>query len=424
MDNEEPKQESSYFPRSYGSGIRDGRPKEESESFAGNEPPAEEKGETASEAGAFLESSVEEELPEAVAEANLGSSSDTEDEPERFEAQEPPTVDPAEGRVSPIAGLNASHRSQPETAAHEVFAKIAGVRFNYAGKIYHFDAGDLELAAGDWVIVKTEKGTGLGHVAVGPVECELSLPEAEGLRRIVRKAGKVDFDQQARCVQREEQAKSYCMEQIDELSLPMKLVDVECFFDGGKYVFYFTAEGRVDFRELVKRLVARFPVRIEMRQIGVRHEAKMTGGLGCCGQELCCARFLTDFRPVSVRMAKNQNLSLNPTKISGVCGRLMCCLAYENEIYEEFKKGVPRVGKAVSTPKGEGVVLKHNPLTRSVLVKLQDETTVELTKEDLLQSAGFQTNEKDSDIADEEAMLVDPSEAAYEEECGEEDTSP
>jgi cell fate regulator YaaT (PSP1 superfamily) len=208
----------------------------------------------------------------------------------------------------------------------------------------------------------------------------------------VRKAGKVDFDHKARCLQREKLANAYCLERIEALGLPMKLVAVDCFFDGSKYVFYFTAEGRVDFRELVKQLVARFPVRIEMRQIGVRHEAKMTGGLACCGQELCCARFLTDFRPVSVRMAKNQNLSLNPGKISGVCGRLMCCLAYEHEIYEDFKRAMPRIGKNVSTAMGEGVVLKLNPLTETVTVKLDEETTIEVSRDEILANMESQEN--------------------------------
>jgi cell fate regulator YaaT (PSP1 superfamily) len=193
-----------------------------------------------------------------------------------------------------------------------------------------------------------------------------------------------------RCAQREAQAYAYCLERIEALELPMKLVAAECFFDGSKYVFYFTAEGRVDFRELVKQLVARFPVRIEMRQIGVRHEAKMTGGLACCGQELCCSRFLTDFRPVSVKMAKTQNLSLNPSKISGVCGRLMCCLAYEHETYEDFRKGLPRVGKTVKTRKGEGVVVKHNPLAETVFVRLEDETMVEVRPEQVIADAEAQ----------------------------------
>jgi cell fate regulator YaaT (PSP1 superfamily) len=264
---------------------------------------------------------------------------------------------------------------------------IVGVRFGYACKVYHFDSGEMDLAAGDWVIVKTEKGTGLGQIALAPFERQMDATQFEGLRKVIRKAGKVDFDQKERCSQREAEAYTYCLERIEALQLPMKLVAVECFFDGSKYVFYFTAEGRVDFRELVKQLVSRFPVRIEMRQIGVRHEAKMTGGLACCGQELCCARFLTDFRPVSVKMAKNQNLSLNPTKISGVCGRLMCCLGYEHDIYEEFRKQLPKVGKTVKTQKGDGVVLKHNPLAETIFVKVDEETIVEVTKGEIVHEA-------------------------------------
>ena len=262
---------------------------------------------------------------------------------------------------------------------------IVGIRFGYACKIYHFDAGDMDLTAGDWVIVKTEKGTGLGQIALAPFERLMDASQLEGLRKVIRKAGKVDFDQKERCAQREAEAYAHCIERIEALGLPMKLVGVECFFDGSKYVFYFTSEGRVDFRELVKQLVSRFPVRIEMRQIGVRHEAKMTGGLACCGQELCCARFLTDFRPVSVKMAKNQNLSLNPTKISGVCGRLMCCLGYEHDTYEAFRKQLPKVGKTVKTRKGDGVVLKHNPLAETIFIRVDEETIVEVTKDEIIE---------------------------------------
>lgn len=263
-------------------------------------------------------------------------------------------------------------------------ARIAGIRFGYACKVYHFDAGDMDLEYGEWVLVKTEKGLGLGQVAIPPFERIIDAAQADALRKILRKGGKVDLDQRERCCQRESEAYSYCMDKIEELALAMKLVSVECFFDCSKYVFYFTSEGRVDFRELVKQLVSRFPVRIEMRQIGVRHEAKMTGGIACCGQELCCSRFLTDFRPVSVKMAKNQNLSLNPTKISGVCGRLMCCLSYEHDVYEEFSKNLPRVGKLIGTTKGEGCVIKHNPLEETVLVKLADDTMVAVRPEDIL----------------------------------------
>ncbi len=275
-------------------------------------------------------------------------------------------------------------RGEGPSDAESATIRVAGVRFGYACKIYHFDAGDMELSDGDCVIVKTEKGTGLGQVALAPFEKVMDKAQLEGLRRIVRKAGRADFDQKTKCSQKESEAFNYCLERIETLGLPMKLVAVECFFDGTKYVFYFTAEGRVDFRELVKQLVARFPVRIEMRQIGVRHEAKMTGGIACCGQELCCSRFLIDFRPVSVRMAKNQNLSLNPTKISGVCGRLMCCLAYEHDIYEEFKRGLPRVGKAVMTPQGEGVVVKHSPLAETIFVRFQDESVQEVPRDQIV----------------------------------------
>ncbi len=276
---------------------------------------------------------------------------------------------------------------------------IVGVRFAYACKVYRFDSGDLELKGDDWVIVKTEKGLGLGRVALPPSEHEIDASQLEGLRKVIRKAGKVDFDQKARLLQKEREAYTFCLERIDELGLPMKLVGVDCFFDGSKYVFFFTAEGRVDFRELVKQLVVRFPVRIEMRQIGVRHEAKMTGGIACCGQELCCSRFLTDFRPVSVKMAKAQNLSLNPTKISGVCGRLMCCLGYEHEIYERFRKGLPKVGRVVVINKGQGVVTKHNALAETVSVRLEDETVVEVTKEDILEIIG--TSQRSNNEPDE-----------------------
>ncbi len=276
----------------------------------------------------------------------------------------------------------------------KVRVNVAGVRFSYAGKIYHFDAEEMPLKAGDKVIVKTEKGTSMGKVALPPRTYELDPSDVGNLCKVIRVAGRLDMEQLERCREREAKARAYCLERIEALGLPMKLVDVECFFDGSKYVFYFTADGRVDFRELVKQLVARFPVRIEMRQIGVRHEAKMTGGIACCGQELCCARFLADFKPVSVKMAKTQNLSLNPTKISGVCGRLMCCLSYEHDIYERFRNCVPRVGKSVKTSKGEGVVLKHNPLNETILVALGEDSVVEVSKDEVISRVETKTGKK------------------------------
>lgn len=273
---------------------------------------------------------------------------------------------------------------EPGRRVSKIRVTLVGIRFNYAGKIYNFDSDELDLRGGDRVVVKTEKGLGLGRVAVSPRPMEIDTSLLEGLRKVLRKAVREDFEQLERCVRKERLACGYCEARIDALNLPMKLVGVECFFDCSKYVFYFTAEGRVDFRELVKQLVHRFPVRIEMRQIGVRHEAKMIGGLASCGQELCCARFLNDFRPVSVKMAKTQNLSLNPGKISGVCGRLMCCLAYEHEVYEDFRKSVPKVGRTVMTPQGSGVVIKLNPLTETVQVRLEENTVVEISRKDLL----------------------------------------
>jgi cell fate regulator YaaT (PSP1 superfamily) len=377
MDEEDKsKKEISFLPRSWGTPVREQKPQEN--------------------VAESVDAHSEETAP--VADVSEASSDSTEllDEqpPEEPRVEDRPQSPPNRKRPAwasegpPMKWAESVPEAQDQ-AASEIPAvrftvNVVGVRFGYACKIYHFDAGDMALTAGDWVIVKTEKGMGLGQIAIPPFEREIDASQLESLRKIIRKAGKVDFDQRMRCAQREAQAYDYCLERIEALELPMKLVAVECFFDGSKYVFYFTAEGRVDFRELVKQLVARFPVRIEMRQIGVRHEAKMTGGLACCGQELCCSKFLTDFRPVSVKMAKTQNLSLNPSKISGVCGRLMCCLAYEHETYEVFKKGLPRVGKTVKTQKGEGVVVKHNPLAETVFVRMEDDTIEEVTRDQMI----------------------------------------
>ncbi|MBI5599482.1 MAG: stage 0 sporulation family protein [Deltaproteobacteria bacterium] len=207
---------------------------------------------------------------------------------------------------------------------------VVGVRFKRAGKAYNFDANGIDLKRGDAVIVEVEKGIGMARVVSGPAEMgaeALSHP----LKKCVRKADAVDMERDQFNRGRERDAFNVCAEKITRLNLPMKLVSVEYLFDSSRAIFYFTSDSRVDFRELVKDLAARFYTRIEMRQIGVRDEAKMVGGLGPCNRELCCASFLTDFEPVTVRMAKEQNLTLNPVKISGLCGRLMCCLSYEFE---------------------------------------------------------------------------------------------
>ncbi len=223
-------------------------------------------------------------------------------------------------------------------------AWVVGIRFKPAGKIYYFDCEDLELNSGDQVIVETVRGIEYGHVAIGRREMEesqLVMP----LKKVIRKAGDEDKAAYNRNKEKEREAIEICRKKVAEHGLPMRLIDVEYTFDMGKIIFYFTAEGRVDFRELVKDLASIFKTRIELRQIGVRDEAKMLGGIGACGRVLCCCSFLGEFEPVSIRMAKEQNLSLNPTKISGICGRLMCCLKYESEMYEGKIKEEPMNGK-------------------------------------------------------------------------------
>jgi cell fate regulator YaaT (PSP1 superfamily) len=227
---------------------------------------------------------------------------------------------------------------------------VVGVRFRLAGKVYYFAPGDLELQPGDNVVVETARGIEYGTVVVGPRRVLVGETVAP-LREVIRKAKAEDSTQVAENKRRSEEAFTTCQEKIIEHGLPMKLIDVEFTFDVGKVLFYFTAEGRVDFRELVKDLAAIFRTRIELRQIGVRDEAKLLGGLGPCGRELCCSTWLGDFEPVSIRMAKGQNLSLNPTKISGICGRLMCCLKYENATYKSCprKEGTCPALKEITT---------------------------------------------------------------------------
>ena len=248
---------------------------------------------------------------------------------------------------------------------------VAGVRFKRAGKVYHFDPNNLALAPGDFVIVETTRGVEMGRVVTATTE----LPDAEvvkPLKKVVRKAAREDLEMLAKNREKETEAGVIAREKIAARNLPMKLIGVEYSFDGSKIVFYFTADGRIDFRELVKDLANVFRTRIELRQIGVRDEAKLIGGLGCCGRELCCTSWLSDFTSVSIRMAKDQNLSLNPTKISGICGRLMCCLKYENDVYEQEKVGFPDPGSRVVTPDGEGRVTAINIFKKTVGVELKE----------------------------------------------------
>jgi cell fate regulator YaaT (PSP1 superfamily) len=261
------------------------------------------------------------------------------------------------------------------------------VRFKSAGKIYYFDPGQTGAVKGDDVIVETARGLEYGEVVVGPREV-LEATVVMPLKTVMRKANADDKHKIEQNHEREKEAFALCEKKIKEHKLPMNLVDVEFTFDVNKIIFYFTAEGRIDFRDLVKDLAAVFRTRIELRQIGVRDEAKMIGGIGGCGRPLCCATFLGDFEPVSIRMAKDQNLSLNPTKISGICGRLMCCLKYENYLYEGERKkkvndGAPRVGARVLTSGGEGIVVSLNKKERSASIKLDNKKVVSVAWDDV-----------------------------------------
>jgi cell fate regulator YaaT (PSP1 superfamily) len=247
--------------------------------------------------------------------------------------------------------------------------KVIGIRFHGTGKSYHFSPGDHVLRLGDAAIVETIQGVELGIVSDEVID----LPDeklAAPLKEILRVATPADLAQFEANRVKEAEAFKICQEKIQARGLDMHLVDVEYTFDAHKVVFYFTADGRVDFRELVKDLASIFRIRIELRQIGVRDEARMIGGLGICGRELCCCSFLTDFVPVSIKMAKEQSLSMNPTKISGCCGRLMCCLKYEQDAYEDAHARMPRPGHVVMTPEGQGTVEAINLLKETVTVRL------------------------------------------------------
>jgi cell fate regulator YaaT (PSP1 superfamily) len=267
--------------------------------------------------------------------------------------------------------------------------QVVGVRFKKAGKIYYFDPGDLEITTDQFVIVETTRGVEYGKAVIGSKmvdEADVVLP----LKRVLRIATPEDRAQVEINRFEAKEALSVCSSKIQEHSLDMKLVDVEYTFDRNKIIFYFTADGRVDFRNLVKDLAAIFRTRIELRQIGVRDEAKMRGGIGPCGRMLCCSTYLGDFEPVSIKMAKDQSLSLNPAKISGVCGRLMCCLKYENDNYEMAKKELPDIGESIVVQYGKGRVVGLNILERLVQVELlEQERVVEYTLDELIKEGAI-----------------------------------
>ena len=279
--------------------------------------------------------------------------------------------------------------------------KVIGVRFKKAGKIYYFSPAEFNIEKGNYVIVETARGIEFGECVVGMKEIkeeEIVSP----LKNVIRIADEKDINKHKENKNKEEKALEICLKKIQEHNLDMKLIDVEYTFDNNKVIFYFTADGRVDFRELVKDLATIFKTRIELRQIGVRDEAKMIGGLGPCGRPMCCSTFLGDFASVSIKMAKEQNLSLNPTKISGICGRLMCCLNYEQSTYEDIRKRLPKVGAIVKTEEGTGPVIGNSIVKEMVKVKLKkgDEEVVQEfdIKEIELVSGDYEDSFEDTNI--------------------------
>ena len=271
---------------------------------------------------------------------------------------------------------------------------VVGIRFKKACKIYYFDPAASGVAKGDHAIVETARGVEYGEVVIGPREVDESsiVPP---LKPVMRKATAEDDLKLAENKIREKEAFNICLRKIKNHELPMRLIDVEFTFDVNKIIFYFTADGRIDFRELVKDLASVFRTRIELRQIGVRDEAKMLGGIGSCGRPLCCATFLGDFEPVSIRMAKDQNLSLNPTKISGICGRLMCCLKYENHMYckscgngnKRERVEIPKMGALVVTPLGEGKVVGINRGQHTASVKLAPDNIIQVEWDEIVDAS-------------------------------------
>jgi len=264
--------------------------------------------------------------------------------------------------------------------------KIVGVQFRNHGKVYNFDSGHFVLKKGDKVMVITEEGPSIGRVCTEPQKSTENITK-HPLKKVFRLAVREEIERFERSCSLEEDVFRYCYEKIRERSLLMYLVSVESRFDGSKIMVHFTAEGRVDFRELVKDLVRKFQTRIEMKQIGIRQQAKIVGGIGSCGRSLCCSNFLNTFAPVTIKMAKEQNISLNPNKMSGMCGRLMCCLAYEYEYYVKIKKNLPKIGKKVTTEYGEGKVIRQNILKENLTVMMESGDEIEVQAKDLYQAS-------------------------------------
>ncbi|MDT8379212.1 MAG: regulatory iron-sulfur-containing complex subunit RicT [Desulfotignum sp.] len=258
--------------------------------------------------------------------------------------------------------------------------RVTGIRFKPAGKIYDFDSRDLVLEMDDRVIVETEQGLGFGIVVKPPADTDAA---PGNLKQVLRVATRDDFVRRQELMALEAEAHSFCNQCIRTLGLMMNLFSVESTFDRNKLTFFYTADGRVDFRQLIKMLVKEYNLRIEMRQVGIRNLSKHCGGIGKCGREFCCSSFMQNFEPISIKMAKEQGLSLNPTKISGVCGRLMCCLTFENQTYQHLKKNMPRMGKTLNLAQGQGKVIRQNILKQTVTVRMEDQTEIETALSDI-----------------------------------------
>ncbi len=280
--------------------------------------------------------------------------------------------------------------------------KVIGVRFRTAGKVYYFAPGKFEISQGDHVIVETARGVEYGKVVIGPKKVK-DEEVIQPLKSVIRVATEQDRKTEEKNREKEKEAFQICLEKIRKHGLEMKLIDAEYTFDNNKVLFYFTADGRIDFRELVKDLAAVFRIRIELRQIGVRDETKIRGGIGICGRPLCCHTYLSEFAAVSIKMAKEQNLSLNPTKISGVCGRLMCCLTNEEETYEELNSQLPSVGDMVTTPEGlTGTVHSLSVLRKLVKVVVNLENDEKEIREYSAAELKFKPRRKKAKVSKEE----------------------
>jgi len=268
--------------------------------------------------------------------------------------------------------------------------EVIGIRFKRAGKIYFFDPAGVEPETDEWVVVETGRGPELGRVAIAAkqvLESELTDP----LKPVLRKAVDEDFQNRQDLKGTEKEILDNCIRISTKLGLPMKFISAECNLDGTRVTVYFSAEGRVDFRDLLKELTTTCKIRIELRQVGPRDEAKLLGGHGKCGLQLCCNSFLSEFSPVSIRMAKEQDLPLNPMKISGVCGRLLCCLSYESSQYRALKEKLPPVGQQINTPMGKAVVVGGNPLKETVMAKLKSEAVIEVALDEIQNESERQT---------------------------------